>query len=347
MLKNTGPAQLAYYAAFIIAATQLLALLLLQYFGLTNLSNLVIALLSLFSLLTSFILILFTIRLYFSRRIKLIYKNIHDLRSGTNTKIPSLEKEDIGKVEKEVKDWANSQQKKIDTLKTLEEYRRNFMGDISHELKTPIFNMQGYVHTLLEGGLYDERINLKYLRKAATNIERLQTIVDALEEISKLETGQLSLNLEVFDIQKLVLEVFDDLEMKSQRNAIRLALSQEELFPIPVRGDREKIRQVLNNLIINSIKYGKKGGTTEVAFFDLEDGIMVAVADDGIGIDQAHLNHLFDRFYRVDKSRSRLQGGSGLGLSIVKHILEAHEQTIDVKSNPQVGSTFRFSLAKP
>ncbi|MFK8104630.1 MAG: sensor histidine kinase [Saprospiraceae bacterium] len=347
MLKNTSPTQLAYYAAFIIAATQLLALFLLQYFGLTNLSPVIIALLTLVSLLTSFILILFTIRLYFSRRIKLIYKNIHQLKSGTNAKMPSLEKEDVEKVEKEVKDWAYSQQEKINTLNTLEEYRRNFMGDISHELRTPIFNMQGYVHTLLEGGLYDESINLKYLRKAATNIERLQTIVNDLEEISKLETGQLRLDLEVFDIQKLVLEVFDDLEMKSQRNEIRLALRQKETFSIPVRGDREKIRQVLNNLIINSIKYGKKGGTTAVDFFFFEDGIMVEVADNGIGIDETHLNHLFDRFYRVDKSRSRLQGGSGLGLSIVKHILEAHQQTIDVKSKPKVGSTFSFSLAKP
>ena len=262
------------------------------------------------------------------------------------TKAIDLNRDVLEEVEQEVSQWADKQKKEIESLKLLEAYRREFLGNISHELKTPIFSVQGYVHTLLDGGLYDEAINKNYLRKAANNIERLLTIVEDLESISRLESGQLTLDIQRFNIRDLTLEVFDDLEIQAKERNIKLSIKEGTDSTFFVEADRENIRQVLVNLINNSIKYGKDGGSTKVGFYDMENYILIEVADNGIGIGEDHLKHLFDRFYRVDKSRSRARGGSGLGLSIVKHIIEAHNQTINVRSSVGVGSTFGFTLKK-
>jgi two-component system phosphate regulon sensor histidine kinase PhoR len=252
----------------------------------------------------------------------------------------------IEDVEKDVAIWARNQQQEIDQLKTLENYRRDFLGNVSHELKTPIFNIQGYVHTLLDGGLQDEAINIKYLDRTAKNVERLITIVDDLEAISKLESGNLVLDIRKFEIKDLVKEVFETHELTAQRKHIQLHFKEGAAQSYQVKADREYIRQVLDNLVLNSIKYGRSGSFTKVGFYDMDKYILVEVADNGLGIGQEHLKHVFDRFYRVDKSRSRDVGGSGLGLSIVKHIIEAHNQTINVRSSPDLGSTFGFTLAK-
>ena len=278
----------------------------------------------------------------------MIYKNIHEfkLASKKGGKYVDLDKDILDEVEQEVAEWADSQQKEIESLKMLEEYRRNFLGNISHELKTPIFSVQGYIHTLLDGGLYDSDINENYLRRAANNADRLLTIVEDLESISRLESGELTLDIRKFNINELVSEVFDDLEIQANEQKVNLQIKEGTDRTFYVAADRENIRQVLVNLITNSIKYGKEGGNTKVGFYDMEKYILVEIADDGIGIGEDHLKHLFDRFYRVDKSRSRTQGGSGLGLSIVKHIIEAHNQTINVRSSVGFGSTFGFTLQK-
>jgi two-component system phosphate regulon sensor histidine kinase PhoR len=285
---------------------------------------------------------------YIQRKIKVIYKSIHmhKLASAEKKGFNNLLGFKLDDVEKEVEEWAAAQDKDAEKLKTWQEYRRKFLGDISHELKTPIFNIQGYLETLIEGGLEDENINRNFLTRAAKNVDRLNTIVEDLESISRLESGELILDLQPFDIKILTEEVFDDLEFRAKERNIRLQLKPGADQNYLVRADREYIRQVLTNLVNNSLKYGKENGVTKVSFYDMDRNVLIEVADTGIGIAAEHLNHLFDRFYRVDKSRSREQGGSGLGLSIVKHIVEAHKQTINVRSTSGVGSTFGFTLEK-
>lgn len=243
--------------------------------------------------------------------------------------------------------WSRENQQTIQSLRRAEDYRREFVGNVSHELKTPIFNVQGYIHTLLDGAIEDPGINKKYLEKAGKNIERLSAIVEDLEAISQLESGQLRLSFERFDLKRLANDVIESLEMAAKERHIQLCLDASGSRPWLAKGDIGRIRQVLTNLLTNAIKYGSENGTCTITFHDQEDHLEIAVSDDGIGIEPEHLNRLFERFYRVDKSRSREQGGTGLGLSIVKHILEAHGQSIGVESEPGVGTTFRFSLSKP
>ncbi len=298
--------------------------------------------------LFAFLIIYFLLDRFVYRRIKLIYKIIRKSKSSISNRrlLPFNQDQILDGVEKEVQQWAESQENEIETLKTLEAYRKRFIGNVSHELKTPIFSIQGYIYTLIDGGLYDEQVNEKYLERAASNVERLLTIVQDLEEISKLESDDLMLDIQKFDIKALVTEIFSDLEVNAATKNIRLAFKEGADNAYHVLADREAIRRVLTNLILNSIKYGKENGITKVSFYVMDKQILVEVADDGIGISEKHLNHLFDRFYRVDKSRSRESGGSGLGLSIVKHILEAHKQSVNVRSTKGVGSTFGFTLDK-
>ncbi len=300
-----------------------------------------------------FFVVVFRINIYFLRqyiyrKIKLIYKTIRQekLPPEEKPRLIDMRKNIIEEAEQGVADWAERQRTELDKYKTWADYRRDFLGDISHELKTPIFNIQGYLDSLIEGGLEDPRVNKLFLQRAAKNVERLQTIVLDLETISRLESGQLLLELQTFDIKELAKEVFEDMEIKAAEKNLALEFKEKASSSIKVRADREKIRQVLVNLIQNSIKYGIPNGRTRVGFYDMDRMVLVEVADNGIGIPKQHLSHIFDRFYRVDKSRSREQGGSGLGLSIVKHIIEAHKQTINVRSTPNFGSTFGFTLEK-
>lgn len=348
MLKNPTPGQVALYAASILSFFVFISVFLLQFFRNDVTIVLIIFLLPVISFVTSYFIFLYFLQRYIYRKIKLIYKNIHRFKSAPDEKsyAISMNKDIISVVEKEVQEWADEQSEEIASLKEMENYRKAYMGNISHELKTPIFNIQGFVHTLLDGGLHDESINMNYLRRAAKNVERLQTIVEDLEVISRLESGQMILEPVVFDIKKLVDEVFEDLEFKAKEKNIRLTLKDGASQPFRVRADRESIRHVMINLIDNSLKYGKSGGYTKVGFYDMDSNILIEISDNGIGIGQDHISHVFDRFYRVDKSRSREAGGSGLGLSIVKHIIEAHKQTINLRSTEGVGSTFGFTLEK-
>lgn len=310
-----------------------------QFFG-----NIGFAIMTMMMLITNFLIVGFFLEKYVFRKIKLIYKLIYD--SKKDKTIKDINKESLADVNAKVMEWAESTKQEIATLKSLEEYRKNYVGNISHELKTPIFSIQAYLHTLIEGGLYDENINKDYLQRAADNTERLQNIVEDLDVITKLESGQAELDIKRFDLRELVRDIFLDLKAIAKKKRITLQLKEGASQSFFVLADREAIRQVFTNLIINSIKYGKEGGMTKVSFYDMETEILTEISDNGIGIEDKHLKHVFDRFYRVDSSRSRKQGGSGLGLSIVKHIIEAHDQNINVRSTYNVGSTFGFTLKK-
>ncbi len=252
----------------------------------------------------------------------------------------------LDNVEKEVADWGAEKQKEIERLKQLEEYRKDFIGNISHELKTPLFNVQGYVSTLIEGGLDDPSINKEYLRRTEVSVERLIKIVEDLSEIAQLESGHLTLNKVRFDIMVLTREVVEMLEMKAHDKEVQVTINQPDK-PFLVHADREKIRQVLTNIIDNSLRYSlEQGGRTKISFFDMDENILVEVTDNGIGIDQDDLPRVFERFYRTSRGRETSNKGKGLGLAIVKHIIEAHRQTINVRSTVGVGTTFGFTLKK-
>lgn len=285
-------------------------------------------------------LIYYVVKKFFHEKIKVIYKSIYKFK-GTSI----IRDIDIDTVERETEEWADAKEEELNAYRRDENYRREFLGNVSHELKTPIFNIQGYIQTLLDGGLNDEKINVKYLERANKSVERMINIVEDLEVISRLETEQSQLDIQSFNVVQLVNEVLEAFEMKAGQMKVELELINESQSQF-ARGDRDKIQQVFTNLISNSIKYGKSGGKTKVRFFDMEQNILIEVADNGIGIEEPSLGRLFERFYRVDKDRSRDVGGTGLGLAIVKHILEGHNQTINVRSTKNVGSTFSFILEK-
>lgn len=350
MLKNSTPRQIAIRAAAAITLANIGVLLLLVAVLSFELSWWSFLLYLVASYLICYYIVLWYLDRYIYRKIKLIYKTIHKQKVSTDIKRDGVDLDQpiIEDVEQEVAEWADEQRLQLDQYERFAEYRRRYVGDISHELKTPIFNIQGYLHTLLddEQTLEDKDFAVRFLRKATKNVERLQTIVEDLGAISRLESGELILDLETFDIKELAQEVIEELDLKSNEAGINLGFKAGAENGFLVRADRESIRQVLINLVTNSLKYGNPNGSTKLGFYDMESYILVEIADDGIGIPEKHLPHVFDRFYRVDKSRSRQKGGSGLGLAIVKHIIEAHQQTINVRSSPGLGSTFGITLGK-
>jgi two-component system phosphate regulon sensor histidine kinase PhoR len=347
-MKSPTPRELAIFASVIITCSVLLLFLLLKLLGWLQMDWIVVAIITVVIFGTTYYAVSQVLQKYIYRKIKLIYKTIRKSKMDPSEKSNRVDmgKDIMEEVENDVEFWAETQTREIDELKKLEEYRRNFMGDISHELKTPIFNIQGYLHTLLDGGLEDETINLAYIKKAVKNVDRLHNIVQDLESISTMESGATELNVDEFEIKELVELVFEEQYIKAKDKGIELRFKVGADKNFKVLGDKEKISQVLVNLVSNSIKYGKIDGKTQISFYDMDKVILIEVADDGIGIQQEHLNRLFDRFYRVDKSRSRKAGGTGLGLAIVKHILEIHQQSINVRSTVGRGSTFGFTLEK-
>ncbi len=298
--------------------------------------------------LASYYSILFIIKKYIMDRIRPVYNTIRDLPlSGRKLEEKSLDSNSLLRnVKHEVEEWAKTQLKEIERLKDLERYRKDFVGNVSHELKTPIFNIQGYVLTLLEGGMDDQKINRLYLSRTEKSIDRMISIIEDLESITKLESGQLKLNLVKLDIVKTIEEVIEMHQFQASERKIKISLINKFEKPIFIKADKKRILEVITNLIVNAIKYGRKKGHVDISFHDLEDTIVVEISDDGIGIDKKDLPRIFERFYRADKSRSREQGGTGLGLSIVKHIIEAHNQSINVRSVVDKGTTFNFTLEK-
>ena len=293
----------------------------------------------------SFLIIQYRVEKFIYKRINKIYKDLTLLES-TSFRRHSITT-DMATLTRQIDKYAKDKKLEIETLKVREEYRKEFMGNVSHELKTPLFTVQGYIETLLDGALKDKNVAEKYLERANKGVERLIYIVKDLDMITKLEVGDLRLNVTTFDIVDLVKSVFDLLEMKAAKKKISLMFDMDYKQPILVKGDEERIQQVLTNLVVNSIKYGHQNGTTEISIERLiKNKVIVRVTDNGEGIGKEHLPRLFERFYRVDKSGSRKEGGSGLGLSIVKHIIEAHDEKIYVESEVNVGSEFSFTLEK-
>jgi two-component system phosphate regulon sensor histidine kinase PhoR len=252
----------------------------------------------------------------------------------------------IGHVENEVALYRKEKSSEIEKLKELEKYRRDFLGNVSHELKTPIFNIQGYILTLLDGGINDANINMLYLKRTEKSINRIITIVEDLEAISRLESGELQLTMQEFNILRVTEEVFEMHQLLAHEKNIILRTNAQNQKSIAVFGDKKQIIIALSNLVVNAIKYGKKEGYVKVGFYDMDDKWLIEVSDNGIGVEAKHLPRIFERFYRVDKSRAREEGGTGLGLSIVKHIIDAHKQTLTVKSVPGEGTSFTFTLDK-
>jgi len=300
------------------------------------------------SFVISFIIFYYLIEKYVYSKIKLIYKLIHNLKLGRDLRDALGENiisaDPINDVEQEVKAWAREKKIEVDELRKQEKFRREFLSNISHEFKTPLFAIQGYIEAIQDDGFEDKEMAAQFLGKAAKNVDRLSYLIKDLDEISKLESGEMPINYSKFKIAELIKEVFEAMEIKAHQHDIKLVFKQKYDEPTQVYADREKIHQVLVNLIDNSFKYGKPGGSTSVSLFTLHDQVLIEVTDDGIGIEEQYLPRLFERFFRTEQSRSRQIGGSGLGLAIVKHIIEAHQQTINVRSTRGLGSTFGFTL---
>lgn len=346
-MKNSNPKFIAINNSFFISIISLASMGILiflePHFGIWIIIPLILV-----QFFIVFWIFYHSLRKFIYEKIRIIYKNIHNFKVNKDHFSPKSysDNELFEQVNKEVLKWAVDKKSEIETLKKLEVFRREFLGNVSHELKTPITSIQGYILTLLDGGLEDAEINKKYLVRTEQNIKRMIEIVDDLEAISKLETGELKLHLVKFDIVVLTKEILEILEFKASEAKVEI-LFAEQYEPIMVIGDRESIQKVLTNLIENSIKYCRsESGKTKISFLDMDENILIEITDNGIGIDKEYIPRLFERFFRVDKARSRDKGGSGLGLAIVKHIIEAHHQTINVRSTIGIGSTFAFTLKK-
>ncbi|EIA09291.1 sensor histidine kinase [Flavobacterium frigoris] len=293
----------------------------------------------------SFVVLQYRVERFIYRRVKKIYDDVSLLESSSLINYPITT--DMETLTREVKKFATDKKLEIEMLKVREQYRREFLGNVSHELKTPLFTVQGYISTLLDGAMEDKVIRKKYLKRAEKGVERLIYIVEDLDMITKLEVGDLNLDYSEFDIVELIQNVFDLLEMKAEKKKISLAFENYHILPNFVWADKDRIQQIIENLIVNSIKYGKINGTTEVAVVNLtKEKVLIRISDNGEGIEKQNIPRLFERFYRVNKSGSRSEGGSGLGLAIVKHIIEAHKEKIYVESEFGVGSEFSFTLEK-
>lgn len=291
---------------------------------------------------------LYTIKSYVAYKLKPIYSMVLSRDVHTTEIVDEMKDKHVEKISEELTAWADDNDKEIERLKQTEKFRKQYLGNVAHELKTPIFNIQGYISTLLDGGLEDELINRKYLERAEKSIDRLINIVNDLDTISKLENDMNRLKPDRFDIVALAKEIAEQLEMEAAKRKIKISVKGADSLPSPfwVTADKHYVGQVLVNLIINSIHYGKEGGATRIKFRDMMDKILIEVEDTGVGIGKEDIPRVFERFYRVDKGRSREQGGTGLGLAIVKHIVEAHGERITVRSAPGEGSTFSFTLKK-
>ena len=298
-------------------------------------------------LVTTFPIAHYLVDLFIYRRIKILYKLVSTEKGGQELKEGALQEEDdfLQAVEEEVRRYSTSKQSEIQALKRMETYRKEFIGNVSHELKTPIFNAQGYIETLLDGGVEDREVNMKYLEKATRNLDRLANIVEDLIMLNQYETDTTQLDIQPFDITELTKQVMDEQELLASKKNIELVIKDDSGFQRQVFADRKHIHHVLSNLVNNSIKYGHENGLTKIGFYDVEDKLLIEVSDNGPGIANEHLARLFERFYRVDKARSRGHGGTGLGLSICKHIVEAHKEKIHVRSSIDIGTTFGFTLS--
>lgn len=340
--RHLSPQQLSLLTAAILSTPISLAILVFEpVWWIAPLSFIII-------FAGSYGLILFTLQTFIYRKIKLIYKLIYQTKATKREEFyykNILPQKGIDEVREDVEAWAEQRKKEIETLQQNETFRKEFLQNLSHELKTPIFAIQGYVHTLLDGALHNNEVNEKFLTSASRNVDRLVNLLDDLDEISGLESGVMQLNHRPFIVQDLIKEVFDALQLQAAKKNILCIIKKGCEFPLNVIADKEKIRQVFINFTDNAIKYGKENGQVEASFYNVDgNNVLIEISDNGYGISEEHLPRIFERFYRTDLARSRKAGGSGLGLAICKHIVEAHLQTIHVRSKPDVGTSFGFTL---
>ena len=333
----------AFKSSLFICLINFVFLILIKFL-LYNIPWYLIILISLFLYIFSFYIIQFRVENFIYKRIKKIYDDVSLIENTSLKNTPIIT--DMATLSQEVKKFAIDKKLEIESLKIREEYRREFLGNVSHELKTPLFTVQGYILTLLDGAMEDKNIRKKYLQRAEKGVERLIYIVKDLDMITKLETGDLNLEPSNFDIVEVISNVFELLEMRAAKKNISLLFDKKYTITI-VFADKEKIQQVITNLVMNSIKYGKNNGTTEVSIESItQSKYIIRITDNGFGIEKHLIPRIFERFYRIDKSGSRNEGGSGLGLAIVKHIIEGHNQKIYVESSIGMGSEFSFTLEK-
>jgi two-component system, OmpR family, phosphate regulon sensor histidine kinase PhoR len=340
--KNFSPQQLSALTAAILSVPIAIGIFIFKPVWWIALASVVVIFIG------SYALILYTLQTFIYRKIKLIYKFIYQTKASKREEFyykNILPQKGIDEVRQDVEEWASQRKAEIEMLQQNEDYRKEFLQNLSHELKTPIFAIQGYVDTLLNGALENPEVNKKFLGSTSRNIDRLVNLVSDLDEISKLESGEQLLIQENFVVQDLLYEVYESLEITAKEKNTTLTIKKGCEFPLVVFADKEKIRQVLINFVENALKYGKQYGVVESSFYNLDGHrVLIEISDNGAGIAEEHLSRIFERFYRTDLARSRQVGGSGLGLSICKHIIEAHGQNIHVRSKVDVGSTFGFTL---
>jgi len=340
--KNLTPRQLAAINAFTISLIVAIAI----FFFVDKWYISIISFVVLF--IISFLLVNFFLQQFIYRKIKLIYKFIYQTKANKREETYYkyiLPQKSIDEVKDDVEKWAAQRSSEIEILKRNEEFRKEFLQNLAHELKTPIFAIQGYVNTLLDGALEDEDVSIKFLEKANRNVERMVNLVKDLDEISRLESGEQPLYKQNFQVLDLIKEVYENLSYLAEEKGIVPGFKKGIEQHLYVFADKEKMRQVLINLVENAIKYGRQKGSITASMYRIEDkNVLIEISDDGIGIAEEHLPRIFERFYRTDNARSRKVGGSGLGLAICKHIIEAHGQSFHVRSKEDVGSTFGFVL---
>jgi len=340
--KNLSPKQLSALTAVFLSLPISAGLYILTGNGLIGVTSLLI----IFS--GSYGLILFTLEKFIYRKIKLIYKLIHQTKATKKEEVYFkyiLPQKSIDEVREDVEKWGEKRNEEIELLKKNEAYRKEFLQNLAHEFKTPIFAIQGYVDTLLNGAMEDAVIRKKFLENAAKNVDRLVNLMNDLDEISTLERGEQLLYKQNFIVQDLVREIFESLSIKTHTKNIRTSIKKGCESPIAVFADKEKIRMALINLVENATKYGRPNGSIVASIYRIDEkNVLIEVSDDGIGIEEEHLTRIFERFYRTDAARSRDKGGTGLGLAICKHIIEAHGQSVHVRSTPDVGTTIGFTL---
>jgi two-component system phosphate regulon sensor histidine kinase PhoR len=340
--KNFSPQQLSALTAVLLSIPVSLGIWVLR-------PDWIIALVS-FGLVFggSYLLIRFMLESFIYRKIKLIYKFIYQTKATKREETYYkyiLPQKSIDEVRADVEQWAEQRSAEIEQLRTNEAYRKEFLQNLAHEFKTPIFAIQGYVDTLLGGAMENPEVSKRFLENTAKNVDRMVTLVSDLDEITRLESGRQPLYKTNFVIQDLIREIYDALSIKTSARNIRCSIKKGCEYPITVFADKEKIRQVLNNLFENATKYGKQDGTIVTSIYKTDGRhVLIEISDDGIGISEEHLPRIFERFYRTDRGRSRNVGGTGLGLAICKHIIEAHNQAIHVRSKPDVGTTIGFTL---
>ena len=345
-MKNNSANSLALLYSFIIIGFIAISLVILNSIFTLSLDWVVILIIAFVGFVLSFVVLRFLLQSFIYNRIKLIYKSVHQRKVGKTEKSEKFTHNTdlIKQVEEDVKQWADEQESEIEQIKEMSNYRREFVGNVAHELKTPIFNVQGYTLTLLEGGLEDETINRKYLYKIEKNINRMISIVNNLDAITSLESEKLKLEFNAVDPIGLCRETIESVENAAKKKDIRIKIIEHYDKQYKVLANKESIRQVFTNLLINAINYNNDSGIIKIEFYKMDNNILIEVTDNGIGIPSEDISRIFERFYRVDKSRSLNSGGSGLGLSIVKHIIEAHNQSINVRSTINIGTTIAFTL---